>query len=178
MKFKRGLVVYLLILPLMLKALNYSISKNWLSSTKKQIHQDEYNPSLQNSDYKGENFPNSRYHFANRAKNLRAYLDENGMELMPRIINEKDPWSLKYHLNSIYRKEDDIKSYNLLKLAISGKKIVYQYQGLTLKYANSNSVNLLASSNNDKGKKVPGGVYFIYLKFGEIEEAKKAILLR
>jgi len=61
MKFKRGLVVYLLILPLMLNALNYSISKNWLSSTKKQIHQDEYNPSLQSSNYKCENFSNSRY---------------------------------------------------------------------------------------------------------------------
>ncbi|MCK4420611.1 hypothetical protein KAW48_02350, partial [candidate division WOR-3 bacterium] len=114
-----------------------SISVDWESKILAQIQKDEYNPSLQTLDVKGEPLTQQRYHFANRTENLRAYLDINGVELMPRIMGEKDNWNLKYHMNSIYRKGGDIKSYDRVEPKISNNKIIYQFQGLTLEYANS-----------------------------------------
>ncbi|MCK4525873.1 FG-GAP repeat protein, partial [candidate division WOR-3 bacterium] len=146
MKFKQGLVVLMMcsmFMPIIVVASEQgiqsdaSISEDWLSKTLEQIKRDEYNPSMQNADYKGEHFSEPRYHFANREQNLRAYLDENGMELMPRVINEEDSWNLKYHINSIYRTKDDIRIYDNIEPKLSDNKVVYKYQDMTLKYTNS-----------------------------------------
>ena len=140
-----GKILCIMLLPIMVigseknqpTKSNASISVDWESKILAQIQKDEYNPSLQTLDVKGEPLTQQRYHFANRTENLRAYLDINGVELMPRIMGEKDNWNLKYHMNSIYRKGGDIKSYDRVEPKISNNKIIYQFQGLTLEYANS-----------------------------------------
>ena len=47
--------------------------------------------------------------FANRANNLRAYFDESGFEMMPRVIsqNEQAPWNFKYSPLTLQRENDN-----------------------------------------------------------------------
>ncbi len=141
MKLRESVVVViLLLLPLIAiglthnlnPAISSSLSEEWFTSVLEQIRSGEYNPSLQALDHEGEQFSKPRYHFANRAKNLRAYFDEHGMELLPRTRNEGDAWSINYRLSSI-----DYTHVGECEPEILNNKIVYQYQGVHEDYINS-----------------------------------------
>jgi hypothetical protein len=75
-----------------------NISDSWLSEAIEHIKEEEYKPSLQESDYKGELFEKPKYHFANRANNLRAYFDVKGI-----ILNTK---GMVLKLSTLIRKAE------------------------------------------------------------------------
>ena len=94
-----GLILCLILLPVMAIASGppclmrpqpmRGAPEDWHDKAVEMIQDHEYSPSLQMFDYKGEQFSRPRLHFTNRAQNLRAYFDERGMELMPRIFNKE-----------------------------------------------------------------------------------------
>ena len=69
----------------------------------------EYQVTWQDKDYQGDDFATGKWHFANRANNLRAYFDESGFEMMPRVIspNEPAPWNFKYSPLTLQRENDN-----------------------------------------------------------------------
>ena len=69
----------------------------------------EYQATWQDKDYQGDDFATGKWHFANRANNLRAYFDESGFEMMPRVIppNEPAPWNFKYSPLTLQRENDN-----------------------------------------------------------------------
>jgi hypothetical protein len=106
MRFKQiifALLSCLLLLPISASSrgkdhsseINSSVPQDWLSSALEQIKGDEYKPTLQDEDYKGDKLQNPKLHFTNRANNLRVYIDESGIELMPRIIDDENKWNVK-----------------------------------------------------------------------------------
>ena len=99
------------------------VSDSWLNGAVENIKQGEYKPSLQEKDYKGDIFETPRCHFVNRSQNLRAYIDEDGLELLPRVI-ENEGWNLKIKTNE-------------LEAVIKGNNI--ECEGEDIKIVNSNS---------------------------------------
>jgi hypothetical protein len=115
-----------------------NISDSWLSEAIEHIKEEEYKPSLQESDYKGELFEKPKYHFANRANNLRAYFDENGMELLPRVITEEN-WNLKIKSIEVTCGNGDKKISGDLKVTLDGDNIRCEGDGIKIIYSNSES---------------------------------------
>jgi hypothetical protein len=114
------------------------ISDSWLNEAIEHIQKEEYKPSLQESDYKGELFDAPKYHFANRANNLRAYFDENGMELLPRVITEEN-WNLKIKSIEVTCGNGDKKISGDLKVTLDGDNIRCEGDGIKIIYSNSES---------------------------------------
>jgi hypothetical protein len=114
-----------------------TVSQNWLNAVVGRVEQDEYKPSLQTLDVQGKPFTHARYHFANRAQNLRAYFDEQGMELMPRVITEQGSWTMNYCLSAVYREEAKSQGHCIGSPVINDNAIVYDYHGLSVAYTNS-----------------------------------------
>jgi hypothetical protein len=115
------------------------VSDSWLKEAMENIKNEEYKPSLQESDYKGESFESPKYHFANRAGNLRAYFDENGMELIPRLITDKESWNLKIESISVTSGNNDKKIFSNLAVALDGDNILCTGDGIKIVYSNSES---------------------------------------
>jgi len=136
-----GSVVFLLI-PVLLFAVEENkpdVSDSWLKEAMENIEKEEYKPSLQESDYKGESFESSKYHFANRAGNLRAYFDKNGMELIPRVITDEGSWNLKIESISVTSGNNDKKIFSNLAVALDGDNILCTGDGIKIVYSNSES---------------------------------------
>jgi hypothetical protein len=115
---------------------NPNVSDSWLNAAMRNIEKKEYEPSLQELDYRGEGFANPKFHLANRANNLRAYFDENGMELMERIISEEEKWNLKIKSIEVTGGEKK-KIFSDLDVAINGDNIVCAGGGIEIIYSNS-----------------------------------------
>ncbi len=86
------------------------IDAEWLEQAKEKIANQEYYAALQTKDTKGNDFAHPRWHFANRAQNLRAYMDYQGWEMMPRSYSTSTPqeeqeWNLKYQALSLGREK-------------------------------------------------------------------------
>jgi len=117
--------------------INPHMSDNWFGNAMEQLRTQEYKPSIQALDHTGKPFAEPRYHFANRAHDLRAYFDDNGIELMPRKFDEHTGWHFYYALNSIYRMDHKNEYFVRIAPEINDHKIQYQYGGLTQEYTNS-----------------------------------------
>jgi hypothetical protein len=113
------------------------ISDSWLNKAIENIQKEEYKPSLQKSDYKGKLFEAPKYHFANRKNNLRAYFDENAVELIPRVITSDENWNLK--IKSVEVNENDKSNSGGLEFAIDGDNIKSEGDGIEIVYSNSES---------------------------------------
>ena len=114
------------------------MSDSWLNAAMSNIEKKEYEPSLQELDYKGESFANPKFHFANRANNLRAYFDENGMELIPRVVSDEEKWNLKIQSIEVTSGEEE-KIFGDLDVAIDGENITCTGDGIEIVYSNSES---------------------------------------
>jgi hypothetical protein len=126
------------------------ISDSWLNETIEHIQKEEYKPSLQESDYKGESFEVPKYHFANRACNLRAYFDEDAVELIPRVITSDENWNLK--IKAITVDDRDKSNSGNLEFAIDGDNIRCEGDGIEIIYSNSESgvwQNIIITEKNE-----------------------------
>ncbi len=110
------------------------VSGSWLQNAMEKIREEEYKPSLQDYDYKGDKFSSARFHFANRANNLRAYSDEKGLELTPRVTAGEETWNLK--IKSI-KAASDKKTLDNLDVVIEGDNIKCTGNGTEIVYSNS-----------------------------------------
>jgi hypothetical protein len=115
---------------------NPGVSDSWLNTAMENIERKEYRPSLQELDYRGESFTHPKFHLANRANNLRAYFDENGMELIPRVVSDEGKWSLKIKSIEVTDGKDE-KIFSDLDVAINGNNIVCTGDGIEIFYSNS-----------------------------------------
>jgi hypothetical protein len=113
------------------------VSHSWLNEVIENIQKEEYKPSLQKSDYKGEIFERPKYHFANRANNLRAYFDENGVELIPRVITNERNWNLK--IKSITINDNHKSNLGDLEVSLDGDNIKCEGDIIEIVYSNSES---------------------------------------
>ncbi|MCK4421145.1 hypothetical protein KAW48_05040, partial [candidate division WOR-3 bacterium] len=104
------------------------VTQDWLSKALANIEKGEYKPSMQKRDYKGEEFSEPKCHFTNRAKHLRAYLDKNYIDIMPRKVTNTDNWHLRYYINSINKG---------IEPEILRNAILYNDKDITLRYTNS-----------------------------------------
>lgn len=112
------------------------VDEDWSSNAIKNLKKEEYSPSVQDMDHKGEPFAKARLHFVNRNQNLRIYFDEEGMELMPREFDEKAFFSMvcSYGVIDGEAGEWDIdKSQNP---RIINNKIIRRWQKVTEEYSN------------------------------------------
>ncbi len=135
-----GLVVFLFC-PVSLFAAdgdNPGVSDSWLNAAMRNIEKKEYEPSLQELDYRGESFTHPKFHLANRANNLRAYFDENGMELISKEISEEEKWNLKIKSIEVTGGKDE-KVFSDLDVDIDGNNIVCTGDGIEIVYSNSKS---------------------------------------
>jgi hypothetical protein len=135
-------IVFCLFGPLIAAAteeVESTVSDSWMKNAMEHIEKEEYKPSLQKSDYKGELFDTPKYHFANRANNLRAYFDENGMELIPRVITDKEKWNLKIKSIAVKGGNNDKKIIGDIDFDINGDNISSSRNGIKIKYSNSES---------------------------------------
>jgi hypothetical protein len=117
---------------------NPSVSDSWLKEAIENIEKEEYKPSLQELDYRGEKFAQPKFHLANRANNLRAYFDENGMELISRVIEDEEKWNLKIKSIEVTSGKEE-KIFSDLDVAIDGENIVCTGDGIEIVYSNSES---------------------------------------
>ncbi len=117
---------------------NPGMSDSWMNAAMRNIEKEEYKPSLQKLDYRGESFTHPKFHLANRANNLRAYFDENGMELISRVISEEEKWSLRIKSIAITSGKDE-KFFSDLDVAINGDNIICTGDGIEVVYSNSES---------------------------------------
>ncbi len=113
------------------------ISDSWLKEAIEHIQKEEYKPSLQKSDYKSNLFDAPKYHFANRKNNLRAYFNENGMELIPRVITSDENWNLK--IKSITVNDNHKSNSGGLEVRLDGDNIKCESDGIEIIYSNSES---------------------------------------
>jgi hypothetical protein len=135
-------IVVCLFSPLIIAATEESepvVSDPWMKKAMEHIEKEEYKPSLQKSDYKGEQFKTPKYHLANRANNLRAYFDENGIELMDRVIVDEQSWNLKIKSIAVTSDDNDKKIFDNSDVAINGDNILYIGDGVEIVYSNSES---------------------------------------
>ena len=102
-----------------------------------QIQHAEYQPSIQSMDYKGDLFLKPRCHYVNRTMNLRAYFDKNGMELIPRIIDDACPWSIIFSSISISYGSVDSELKDMPVPEIKDGTIQYQTDKFIITYENS-----------------------------------------
>ncbi len=102
------------------------VQPGWLSSAVDQIRESEYEPSIQKTDARGFLFERPRLHYTNRAQNLRAYFDENGLELQSRETNLYD-WRLIV----------DIKDQDEKMPYIENNTICFNLNGMDIEYLNS-----------------------------------------
>jgi hypothetical protein len=102
----------------------------------RNIEKKEYEPSLQGLDYKGESFAHPKFHLANRANNLRAYFDESGIELIPRVITDERNWNLRIKTIEFTGGKDK-KIFSDLDIAIDGDNIVCTGNDIEIIYLNS-----------------------------------------
>ncbi len=138
---------------------NTDISGSWLSEAIERIKEEEYKPSLQESNYKGELFDAPKYHFANRANNLRAYFDENGLELIPRVIADEKNWIFKIKSIAVTGDDNDEKISGDLDVMIEGDNIVCAGNEIEISFSNSESgirQNIIIAEKNETE-----GIYFI-----------------
>ncbi len=112
------------------------VSDSWLNSAMRNIEKKEYEPSLQELNYRGESFTHPKIHLANRANSLRVYFDENGIELIPRVISEEEKWNLKIKSIEVTDGKDR-KIFSDLDVVIDGDNIVCTGDGIEIVYANS-----------------------------------------
>jgi hypothetical protein len=136
-----GSVVFLL-MPVLLFAAEENkpdVSDSWLKEAMENIKEEEYKPSLQESDYKGDKFASPEYHFANRAGNLRAYFDKNGMELIPRVITDEGNWNLKIKSIAVTSGNNHKKIFSNLAVTLDGDNIKCTGNGIEVVYSNSES---------------------------------------
>jgi hypothetical protein len=124
-------------------------SDSWMEKAMENIEKEEYKPSLQEYDYKGDKFSSPRYHFANRANNLRAYVDESGLELLPRVAGE-EKWNLKLK---------SIDYYGVLDVTLDGDNIKCADDEIEIIYLNSE--NGIRQNIIIEQKKIMGGIDFI-----------------
>ena len=113
------------------------ISDSWLKDAVEHIQKEEYKPSLQKSDYKGELFEAPKFHFANRANNLRAYFDENGMELIPRVTADEESWNLRIKLIEIKDGGSEKRFFSDLNVDIDEGNVKCTGDGIEITYSNS-----------------------------------------
>jgi hypothetical protein len=118
---------------------NPVVSGSWLDEVMENIRNEEYKPSIQESDYKGERFNAPKYHLVNRANNLRAYFDGNGMELIPRVITDEENWNLKIKSIAVTSGNNDKKIFNNVDVALDGDNILCTGDGIKIVYSNSES---------------------------------------
>jgi hypothetical protein len=118
---------------------NLSVSDSWLNAAMRNIEKREYEPSLQKLNYRGESFTRPKFHLANRENNLRAYFDESGMELIPRLISDGESWNLKIKSIEVTGGNSDKKYFSDLDIAIDGNNIVCTGDGIEIVYSNSKS---------------------------------------
>ncbi len=133
-------IVVCLFSPLIVAATEESepvVSDPWMKKAMEHIEKEEYKPSLQESNYRGEKFDTPKYHFANRANNLRAYIDENGMELMDRVIDEES-WNLKIKSIEVIG-DNDKKIFSDLDVTLDGDNIKCLSDGVEIGYSNFES---------------------------------------
>jgi hypothetical protein len=111
------------------------VSQSWLNKAIENIQKEEYKPSLQKSDYKGKLFEAPKYHFANRSNNLRAYFDENEMELISRVITDEENWNFK--IKSIAVGNNHKSNSGGLEVSLDGDNIKCESDGIEIIYSNS-----------------------------------------
>src|SRR5262249_34691376 len=81
------------------------INQDWWGHAQRNIAAAEYSPSVQHLDDQGVEFDHPRWHFANRAHNLRTYIDRDGrFEIIPRIREAgHDSWRWQFTLGTLTR---------------------------------------------------------------------------
>jgi len=131
--------VFFLLIPVLLFAAgedNPAVSDSWINAAMESIEKEEYKPSLQELDYRGESFAHPKFHLANRANNLRAYFDEDGIELMPRVVTDERNWNLRIKAIEITGGKDE-KIFSNLDVAIDGDNILCVGDGFEIIYSNA-----------------------------------------
>ncbi len=83
------------------------IGEQWLQRANSQIDEFEYRPTLQTKDAIGHPFSTPKWHIANRAQNLRSYIDAAGWHLEPRDASlTANSWTWSYRGTSLARGEE------------------------------------------------------------------------
>ncbi len=149
MKCSLFLIIFVL-LPIALLAEPVSTGKvpqDWLNTAVEGIEQEEYQVTLQTKDHEGREFREPRYHVTNRANNLRAYFDEQGMELHPRLNG--DEWRIIFRLN-----QDNVIP------VISADTISYDYGEMNQSFVNTKDgiYQRIISYGRDLSVKIESGL--------------------
>lgn len=113
------------------------VTESWLETIQEQIRMDEYKASLQELDQSG-NPISPRWHFVNRAQNLRAYFDREGWELRPRTSDNLGDWVWTYRLRSVGRLGAERRELPTPAFPeLENGRIVFTHPGVAEWYANS-----------------------------------------
>jgi hypothetical protein len=128
------------------------ISGSWLNEAIEHIKKEEYKPSSQESDYEGERFSQPKYHFVNRKNNLRAYFDENAVELIPRVITNGKKWGFKIKSVLLEEKNNSNKIIDTPEFNIEENNIICESDDIKIVYSNSENgieQNIIVAEKSD-----------------------------
>ncbi|MEK9155796.1 MAG: integrin alpha, partial [Patescibacteria group bacterium] len=111
----------------------------WQNFAQKQMAKAEYELSLQEKSSSGEKFKEPKWHFANRANNLRTYIDENGWQMGPRTTDEGTPkWSWRYSFVGLGRdKIRNAPGIDKDKIKNESQRVVLERDNVSEWYENS-----------------------------------------
>jgi len=82
--------------------------EDWWGNTQKEVAAMEYKPSLQTADAEGKELVKPSWHMANRAHDLRSYVNADGWTIQPRSP-EASQWHWTYELASVGRGSEKVK---------------------------------------------------------------------